>query len=140
MKYNVHFINKTLKIVRNFFTQNPDQLFLLYKKCLDSVQAHHLKVCSKLSAISREHIINIFNDRFSVIFKNSRKDCVPYSLSLHILLYCFGYDSVLYIGINRFPFSAHAWVEDLDGNVLNCSDHLCKNRNIVFEKRLVING
>ena len=139
MNHNVRFMDGILKVICKNIRRDSAQLSQIYDECLRSGLCYSKKHF-KIQAITINELLSIFNSRFEVIFKNSRKDCVPYSLALHILLYCFGFDSVLYIGIDRFPFSAHAWVEDLEGNVLSCSDHLCKNRRIVFEKRLIKNG
>lgn len=47
-----------------------------------------------------------------------RLDCLPRSLTLHLLLRRGGLLSTLHIGVKRYPFGAHAWVECL-GEVLD---------------------
>jgi hypothetical protein len=49
--------------------------------------------------------------------KGAPKDCLPRSLSLYGFLTSAGYDVTHVIGVLRFPFEAHAWVEH-DGKVL----------------------
>ena len=47
-------------------------------------------------------------------------DCLPRSLAIYILLRRQGVPATLRIGVKRFPFAAHAWVECL-GEVLDDS-------------------
>lgn len=51
------------------------------------------------------------------IFRKAPKDCLPRSLSLYAFLTSAGFDVTHVIGVSRFPFEAHAWVEG-DGRVL----------------------
>lgn len=47
-------------------------------------------------------------------------DCLPRSLAIYVLLRRHGVPATLRIGVKRFPFAAHAWVESL-GEVLDDS-------------------
>ena len=47
-------------------------------------------------------------------------DCLPRSLAIYVLLRRQGVPATLRIGVKRFPFAAHAWVECL-GEVLDDS-------------------
>ena len=47
-----------------------------------------------------------------------RLDCLPRSLTLYLLLRRRGVPATLHIGVKRYPFGAHAWVECL-GEVLD---------------------
>lgn len=49
-----------------------------------------------------------------------RLDCLPRSLAVYVLLRRQGVPATLRIGVKRFPFGAHAWVECL-GKVLDDS-------------------
>ena len=49
-----------------------------------------------------------------------RLDCLPRSLAIYVLLRRQGVPATLRIGVKRFPFGAHAWVECL-GEVLDDS-------------------
>jgi len=49
-----------------------------------------------------------------------RLDCLPRSLAIYVLLRRQGVPATLRIGVKRFPFAAHAWVECL-GEVLDDS-------------------
>ena len=49
-----------------------------------------------------------------------RLDCLPRSVAIYILLRRRGVPATLRIGVKRFPFGAHAWVECL-GEVLDDS-------------------
>ena len=49
-----------------------------------------------------------------------RLDCLPRSLAIYILLRRQGVPATLRIGVKRFPFAAHAWVECL-GEVIDDS-------------------
>ena len=51
-----------------------------------------------------------------------RLDCLPRSLAIFVLLRRRGVPARLHIGVKRFPFAAHAWVECL-GEVLDDSIH-----------------
>ena len=52
-----------------------------------------------------------------------RLDCLPRSLAIFVLLRRRGVPARLHIGVKRFPFAAHAWVECF-GEVLDDStDH-----------------
>ena len=51
-----------------------------------------------------------------------RKDCLPQALTLFVLLRRRGVPATLRIGVKRYPFAAHAWVECL-GEVLDDSTH-----------------
>ena len=139
MRSSVRIVKDILQIVQKHFDSAPCRLEVTYYSCLNNAKAYCLKSLRQPVRISQADAIKIFNKYFAVIFRKSRKDCIPYSLSLHILLYCLGYGSIFLVGINRFPFSSHAWVEDLNGNILNSHNHLCKNRLIIIEKRLDAN-
>ena len=47
-----------------------------------------------------------------------RLDCLPRALTIFVLLRRQGVPATLRIGVKRFPFGAHAWVECL-GEVLD---------------------
>ena len=47
-----------------------------------------------------------------------RLDCLPRALTLYLLLRRRGVPATLHIGVKRYPFGAHAWVECL-GEVLD---------------------
>lgn len=47
-------------------------------------------------------------------------DCLPRSLAIYVLLRRQGVPATLRIGVKRFPFAAHAWVECL-GEVIDDS-------------------
>lgn len=49
-----------------------------------------------------------------------RRDCLPRALTIYVLLRRRGVPATLRIGVKRFPFGAHAWVECL-GEVLDDS-------------------
>ena len=49
-----------------------------------------------------------------------RLDCLPRALTIHLLLRRRGVPATLHIGVKRYPFGAHAWVECL-GDVLDDS-------------------
>ncbi len=49
-----------------------------------------------------------------------RLDCLPRSIAIYVLLRRRGVPATLRIGVKRFPFGAHAWVECL-GEVLDDS-------------------
>lgn len=49
-----------------------------------------------------------------------RLDCLPRAMTLYVLLRRRGIPATLSIGVKRFPFAAHAWVECL-GEVLDDS-------------------
>ena len=49
-----------------------------------------------------------------------RLDCLPRSLAIYILLRRQGVPATLRVGVKRFPFAAHAWVE-CAGEVLDDS-------------------
>ncbi len=47
-------------------------------------------------------------------------DCLPRALTIYVLLRRRGVPATLHIGVKRYPFGAHAWVECL-GDVLDDS-------------------
>ena len=49
-----------------------------------------------------------------------RLDCLPRAIAIYVLLRRRGVPATLRIGVKRFPFAAHAWVECL-GDVLDGS-------------------
>ena len=49
-----------------------------------------------------------------------RLDCLPRSLAIYVLLRRRGVPATLRIGVKRFPFAAHAWVECL-GEIIDDS-------------------
>lgn len=49
-----------------------------------------------------------------------RLDCLPRALTIYVLLRLQGVPATLRIGVKRYPFGAHAWVECL-GEVLDDS-------------------
>ena len=53
-------------------------------------------------------------------YHRRRLDCLPRSLAIYALLRRQGVPATLRIGVKRFPFAAHAWVECL-GEVLDDS-------------------
>lgn len=56
----------------------------------------------------------------SCYYHRRRLDCLPRSLAIYVLLRRQGVPATLRIGVKRFPFAAHAWVECL-GEVLDDS-------------------
>jgi len=44
-------------------------------------------------------------------YYRSRKDCLPKSLTIYYLVRKQGIDASLCIGVKKFPFAGHAWVE-----------------------------
>ena len=52
----------------------------------------------------------------------SRLDCLPRSMTIYLLLRGCSIPATLHIGVKRYPFGAHAWVECL-GSVLDDSAH-----------------
>ena len=44
-----------------------------------------------------------------------RLDCLPRALAIFVLLRSRGVSATLHIGVKRYPFGAHAWVECLGG-------------------------
>lgn len=139
MKTNYRIVDDLLKYIGKHFDKNPQNMFFIYDNCLKYAKVKKVDLNKKTITLSRDEVVSIYNNRFQIIFKKRRNDCVPSSLALHFLLYLFGYDSVFYIGVYRFPFSSHAWVEDFNGNILNSFPHLCKDRIILLEKRLLCN-
>lgn len=53
-------------------------------------------------------------------YHRRRLNCLPRSLAIYVLLRRRGVPATLRIGVKRFPFAAHAWVECL-GEVLDDS-------------------
>ena len=53
-------------------------------------------------------------------YHRPRLNCLPRSLAIYVLLRRQGVPAVLRIGVKRFPFAAHAWVECL-GEVVDDS-------------------
>ena len=49
-----------------------------------------------------------------------RLDCLPRALTIYLLLRRRGVPATLHLGVKRYPFGAHAWVECL-GDVLDDS-------------------
>jgi hypothetical protein len=45
------------------------------------------------------------------LYYRRRKDCVPKSLTIYYLVRKQGIDANLCIGVKKFPFAGHAWVE-----------------------------
>ncbi|MCF7983504.1 MAG: lasso peptide biosynthesis B2 protein [Thiohalocapsa sp.] len=43
--------------------------------------------------------------------RRADRDCLPRSLALYVYLRCLGHEVRHVIGVGRFPFDAHAWVE-----------------------------
>ncbi len=53
-------------------------------------------------------------------YHRRRLDCLPRALATYLLLRRRGVSATLHIGVKRYPFGAHAWVECL-GEVLDDS-------------------
>jgi hypothetical protein len=45
------------------------------------------------------------------LYYRRRKDCLPKSLTIYYLVRTQGIDATLCIGVKKFPFAGHAWVE-----------------------------
>jgi hypothetical protein len=45
------------------------------------------------------------------LYYRRRKDCLPKSLTIYYLVRKQGIDATLCIGVKKFPFAGHAWVE-----------------------------
>ena len=45
------------------------------------------------------------------LYYRRRKDCLPKSLTIYYLVRRQGIDASLCIGVKKFPFAGHAWVE-----------------------------
>ena len=45
------------------------------------------------------------------LYVRQRKDCLPKSLAAYCLVRLQGVDATFVLGVKRFPFSGHAWVE-----------------------------
>ena len=128
-------MKKVLVIIKSN-TKKSDNFSLIYKKCLKQSMAQASKVLKTKNYYSIEDIKKIFTIYYNKVFANHRNDCMISSLSLHFALYVFGHKNILYVGVERFPFSSHAWVEDLERHILNSEEYLCMNRNIILKKRL----
>ena len=125
---------KTLKKELFLETETIEEM---YTRCLKRTISYEFR--RKIPSLNFEvidRVIEIHNYYFNKIFKNNRKDCVPHSITLHLLLYVVGIESTLYVGVLRFPFSSHAWVQDMSGKILNSPEYQCKNRIVVMEKRI----
>ena len=105
----------------------------LYDFCMSKVLKLKKSMIFK-TYLDKDQIINMCKKMYMKSFKNIRNDCVPNSLAYHFVLFLFDYKSRLFIGIKRFPFFSHAWVEELDGEILNSYDYLCRNLYIVLER------
>jgi hypothetical protein len=67
-------------------------------------------LATALSAFARaEHL---------VISKRGLRDCLPRTLALFVFLHRCGFRVAHRIGVKRYPFDAHAWVEDVSAGVL----------------------
>ena len=49
-------------------------------------------------------------------------DCLPRAMTVYVLLHRRGVPATLHIGVKRYPFGAHAWVE-CEGRVLDDSEN-----------------
>lgn len=67
------------------------------------VNANAASLQSALSAFRRAENL--------VAVADASIDCLPRSLALHRFLRSTGFDAMHVIGVRRFPFGAHAWVE-----------------------------
>ncbi len=132
---DIRIMRKVLITIKNN-TKNSNNFSVIYKKCFDQSMKQASKVLKTKNCYNLEDVTRIFTKYYNKVFANHRNDCMISSLSLHFVLYVFGHKNILYVGVERFPFSAHAWVEDLEGHILNSEDYLCMNRNIVLKKRL----
>lgn len=52
-----------------------------------------------------------------------RRDCLPRALTACLLLWRGGVSATLHIGVKRYPFGAHAWVECNGERVLGDTRH-----------------
>ena len=59
--------------------------------------------------------------------------CLEESTVIHYLLCRHGVSNSLCIGVSRFPFRSHAWVER-DGKILNDAEHECRSLTVVVRK------
>ncbi len=55
-------------------------------------------------------------------YRRSRLDCLPRAMTICLLLRARGIPATLHIGVKRYPFGAHAWVECM-GRVIDDSVH-----------------
>lgn len=51
-------------------------------------------------------------------YRRRRKDCLPKALLTYYLLNASGVQASVHLGVRKFPFGAHAWVEN-DGQLVN---------------------
>lgn len=63
-------------------------------------------------------------------FMQGRQDCLIRSLTLTAALRRNGVDAEVCIGVRKFPFSAHAWVE-VDGVVMNDTEQLLRPLSVL---------
>jgi hypothetical protein len=61
---------------------------------------------------------------------DSRIDCLPRSLALHRFLRSVGIGAEHCIGVRRFPFGAHAWVE-ITGSVVLDSPAFVRDFHVI---------
>lgn len=59
-----------------------------------------------------------------IALKSAPRDCLPRSLGLYTYLLSLGIPATHHIGVERFPFNAHAWVETEDGVWFDDEDYV----------------
>jgi hypothetical protein len=78
-----------------------------------------------LADLEKAQTAFLFAENF-FIFKSAPRDCLPRSLSLYGFLTSCGIRATHVIGIARYPFEAHAWVECDDKVLLDRPDWVSK--------------
>ncbi len=80
-------------------------------------------------------IVKIISILYQIVFVFPKNDCLKKALCFHFILMSYDITNTLYIGTKRFPFLSHAWVEDMQGNILSSSEHLCRELTIIKTKK-----
>jgi hypothetical protein len=70
-----------------------------------------------------------FVRRFYVI-RRKAKDCLPRAFTVFHLLRREGLPASLFIGVKKFPFSAHSWVE-CEGRIVADSPAVCRQYKVL---------
>ena len=78
--------------------------------------------CAAVSPAHRRHVERTMEAVRTATryYWRRRLDCLPRALTIYLLLRRRGVPATLHIGVKRYPFGAHAWVECL-GEVLDDS-------------------
>lgn len=72
------------------------------------------RVSNPVDAPIRQFVINRTVDAVRAAtryYYRRRRDCLPRALTACLLLWRGGVPATLHIGVKRYPFGAHAWVE-----------------------------